>query len=236
VRATWTARLLGPLATLLVVSVVSVLGGESARAEEPRHRVSFSVEREQAVENDRATATLAITAENSDAAALAAGINQTMEWALGVARRSEAVSVHSGGYRTWPIQEKGRLHHWRATQELVLASSDIGALSELVGKLQGRLPVASLRFSVSPERRRTAEDELIRQALQAARARAELVRKGLGAQGFDWIELHIQTGRDRSPPLPVRTMAVAREGFPAPALQAGASEVRVTLSASIELE
>jgi len=232
-RKSWIPWILGPLTAGLAFAFFA---SGRAGAEEARHRVTFSVAQERQVENDRATAILSLTAEDADPAVLASKINEGMGWALGLARKSPGVTPRSGGYRTWPILKQQRVHHWRATQELVLASGDTAALSALVGKLQTRLPLTSLRFSVSPERRRATEDGLIRKALEAAKARAELVRQGLGAKRYEWIELGIHTGSTTPPPLPLRAMAVTEAVGTAPSLQAGSSEVRVTLNASIELD
>ena len=42
----------------------------------------------------------------------------------------------------------------------------------------------SLRFSVSPDKRRQVEEELTEQALGAFQQRAEVIRKSLGAPGY----------------------------------------------------
>jgi predicted secreted protein len=120
----------------LVTAAASVAGADEA--DEARNRVSFEVERSRDVVNDWIRAVVGVTDEDPDPAALADRVNRTMAWALEKARERSGVAVRSGGYRTVPIDRKGRLRHWRATQDLVLEGGDTSAVSGLVGELQSR--------------------------------------------------------------------------------------------------
>ena len=154
-----------------------VLAGAAAaddRAE--TRRVSFRVESDREVANDWLRATLAVTDEDTDPAALANRVNQTMQWALDAARAEKRVRVQSGGYSTHPVYDKQRIRRWRASQQIQLEGGDFEAATRLIGELQSRLQLQSLSFSVSPEQRRKVEDGLIEEALAAFKARAELVR------------------------------------------------------------
>ena len=51
----------------------------------------------------------------------------------------------------WSLSQR-----WRGTQELILEGTDFAALGGLIGRLQERLQVASIDFSVSPARRAAA--------------------------------------------------------------------------------
>ena len=230
-----------PFATGLLAIGLAELLGMGAVAEpqgEAMRRVHFEVQRERPVETDRIQATLVATEEDRDAAKLAARLNETMQWALSLARHAESVHVRTGSYQTFPISQKGHLHHWRARQELILDSGDVEKVSALVGTLQERLQLGSVAFSVSPERRERVADDLIRQALEAARERAELVRQGLGAAGFRWIDLQIRSEGSAPPPIALqgRALAMGAEGAPPPALEGGTRTVRVAISATIQLE
>ena len=213
-----------------------------AAAEErsPQRRVGFAVERSREVANDQVTAVLAVTHEDPSASEVAARINRDMGWALGLAKARATVRARSGGYSTYPIPDPKRatLRHWRGSQELVLESSDVEAVTALVGALQERLQVQSLAFSVSPERRRAVEDELIDEALKAFQARAELARKAFGASGYRLVEVSVGTGGGGPPPVRpmMREMAMSADAMPPPALEGGTSEVSVSAQGSIELQ
>jgi predicted secreted protein len=220
-------------AAFLALAVPAASGADEADV--ARNRVSFEVERSRDVVNDWIQAVVGVTDEDSDPAALADRVNRTMAWALEKARERSDVAVRSGGYRTVPVDRKGRLRHWRATQDLVLEGSDTGAVSALVGELQSRLELHSVVFGVSPESRRRAEDELIAEALGAFKARAEIVRENLGASGHELVTLSIRT--PGQPGRPMRAMALAAEADVAPpALEGGSSRLVVHVNGTIELE
>ncbi len=228
-----------PLAALLAAALGSPLAAPARAHEEaaPLHRVSFQVERSREVANDWMQAVVGVTEEDADAAALADRVNRTMQWALEAARGKPGVGVESGGYHTFPVQEKGRLRRWRASQELVLEGADPKALGELLGRLQERLQLLSLEFTVSPESRRRAEDELIAEALAGFRARARLVQEQLGASSHQIVHLALDTvGAFRPRPELARGMALEATAVAEPALEGGTTRVEVRASATIELD
>jgi predicted secreted protein len=201
------------------------------------NRVSFQVESSRDVPNDWIQAVVGITAEDVDAARLADRINTTMTRAMAVAKGAPAVRVKSGGYATHPVHQDGKLRRWRASQDLVLESADIDAVTDLVGKLQSELQLRSIGFSISPERRRATEDELISEALDVFKARAEIVRENLGASHYEIVQLSI--GAQGGPPVrPVfaEARAMGSPSVAPPALEGGTSRLSIHVNGTIELE
>jgi len=236
-RLPWTALLL--VAIALPVAALG-LGAPAAAAEDaPDRRVGFAVERSREVANDWVTAVLSVSHEDPKPAEVASRINRDMTWAMELAKARTAVRTRSGGYSTYPVHDpqRGDVRHWRGVQEIVLESGDVEAVTALVGELQERLQVQSLGFSVSPERRRKIEEELVAEALQAFQERAELVRKSFGATGYRLVEVHVGTGGGGPPPVRpmMRTMAADAEMMP-PAVEGGTSEIMVSASGAIELK
>jgi predicted secreted protein len=207
-------------------------------ADEPRRRVSFSVESAREVSNDWIRAVVGVTEEDADPAQAADRVNRTMAWALEQARGDDRVKTSSGGYHTQPVYHEGKLRRWRASQELVLEGGDPDAMTELLGILQSRVQLRAFGFSVSEERRRRVEEELVSEALGAFRARAELVRRGLEARGYALDELAIDTGGHHIPARrAMRTMETAVHAAVAPPpAEAGTSRIRVVVNGSIVLE
>jgi predicted secreted protein len=229
-RGTWG---LCCAAALLALAVAPAASDDDAAL----NRVSFSVERTRQVENDWVTAVVGVTHEDTDPARLADLINRDMSWALDVAKARKGLRVRSSGYRTTPIEDpkRAQLRRWRGGQDLVVEGSDVTAVSALLGELQSRLQLRSLAFSVSPERRRSVEDELLDEALAAFRARADRVRAKLGAR--DWELVQVQVNASGGPPVPVRmgrSMAMAEAVTP-PALEGGSSRLQAHASGTIEL-
>ena len=235
----------GKIALTTHVAIIGLIGSwgvtSPARAHEldtSMHRVSFAVERSRDVENDWVRAVVGITDEDPDAARVAERVNDAAEWALGVAKKQRGVAVKSGGYHTFPVSEKGRIRRWRASQEIVIEGSDVAPIGELVAKLQERLQLRSLSFTVSPERRRGVESELVAEGLAAFRERAELVRRSLDAASYEIVAISIDTGGGA--PRPVyrqrEMMMESSSKMAGPALEAGTTRVRVNASGTIELD
>jgi predicted secreted protein len=224
------------LAAALVLVTASAAAAQPF-APDPKNRVSFAVERTREVPNDWITAIVGTSDEDSDAARLADRVNQTMDWALGVAKQAKGVTATSGGYATQPVYAKdGKIARWAASQDLHLESSDVDAVSALVGKLQSRVLLRSIAFSVSTETRRKIEDALIGDALTAFQERAKKVAAGLGARDYEIVSLAIQTPGGGGPVPMYARAEMAMDKVSAPSFESGQSTLQVRVDATIELE
>jgi len=229
VRLLLTVPILG-----LAVTDRTMAADETARY----NQIHFQVERNRPVENDRMQAVLSVTAEDENPARLADQINRTTAWALKTAKAHHKVEARTASYQTYPVYDKNKIRRWRGTQELVLEGSDFADLGGLVGQLQERLQVTSINFSLSPARRAAAEDEMITQALEAFKQRAELVRKQLAAKGYRIVDAFIDTGGGQPVPIMRRAAAMssAAEAVAPPAVQGGTSMLTVNVRGVIELQ
>ena len=198
-------------------------------------QVEFTVQTETELSNDLAEIVLAAQAEHSDPAQVGKDINDTMAWALNHVHGSADITANSGSYQTYPVYDKTRLDHWRGIQTLVLRSKQIEALNGLVGKLQQRLQVQNMSFSVSPDQQQASESRLIDQALDQFKARALRIQERLGAKDYKIVSLKIGTSTNPQP-LPLERMAMARvESSPPVASEAGTSRQSLSLRAVIQL-
>jgi predicted secreted protein len=159
-----------------------------------------------------------------------------MDAALKTAKARAMVEVRTGSYRTYPVYNKEKIQRWRATQELRLDSSDFAELGSLIGQLQERLQVTSINFLVSPVRRAAVEDELITQALDAFKQRAELVRKQLATKGYRVVDVSINTGGGQPVPIMMRAASMETASVAPPAIEAGTSTLTVSVGGTIELQ
>ncbi len=222
-------------AILLALAVWPALAGAAQKV--PRDQVSFQVEAGRDVENDHALAVLSVTGEQREPARLAQQINQSMAWALQQLKAQSALKSRSGSYQTYPVYEDGKIVRWRARQELQLEAADVEALSRTLGVLQERLQIQSLRFSVSPDKRREVEAALIKEALSAFRQRATLISEALDAKSYALMDVAVHSGGLQQPiPLHAEAMAsVARASVAAPAFDQGSSRITVQVSGRIQL-
>ncbi|MGD8874143.1 MAG: SIMPL domain-containing protein [Gammaproteobacteria bacterium] len=221
----------------LVVCVASLLACPAAADEQPRYNlVRLQSQESEPVSNDTMHVTLIASGERRDAAELASQINADMTWALDLAKRHADVKVSTGNYRTWQVRQDNKMKGWQARQELMLESRDTPALSQLTGLLQEKLQVDSMRFSVSAETRTRVENRLIELALQAFKVRAGIIGSKLQANGYRIVDLDIGTFAQQPPVVYRAQGAVAAMDSRMPvATEGGESDIRVTVSGTIEL-
>lgn len=231
------SRILGASLATVMISVPTAASAQLATGNEARPSIEFSAEASQTAANDLGVATLYAEGSGDNAAELALGINQRMVKALAVAHAFASVKAQSGGVSTWPVYAKdgqGRIEAWRMRSEIRIESRDLGALSELIGKLQGSLAVAQLSMQPSAETRRKATDEATVDAIRAFEQRAALISSSLGKR-YRLRHINISDSGAR-PPIYARMRAapMMAEAASAP-LEGGESEVGVTINGRIEL-
>lgn len=221
-----------------VFFLLAMLATLAAHADELRYnQIRLQAQQSMPVSNDTMHVTLSTFAEDRDPAKLARQINTDMEWALSLAKNEKQVTVSTGNYQTYPVLHKNEHQGWRGQQNLELEGEDTRRISDLVGKLQERLQVKTIRFTVSDRKRHAVENQLIGQALDAFRERAGIIGDNLRASSFRVVNIDVNTATQR-PPVPyqarVSSMAMA-EAAPV-AVEAGESQVTVTVSGTIELQ
>ena len=221
---------------LTALLLTCCMGALHADSDAHYNRVQLQAQQIESVSNDTMHVTLNTFGEASEPASLATRINDDMAWALGIAKRQQAVTAGTGAYQTYPVYKDKVLKGWRGEQSLTLEGRDSRAMSRLVGELQAKLQVKSMSFSVSDEKRTEVENRLIGQALDAFKARATIVVDNLHATGYRIVDMTISTDSRRPPtPYPVGRMVATMQAESHVAVEAGESNVSVTVSGTIEL-
>ena len=172
--------------------------------------------------NDRLQGWLRAEAENADPAIAASQVNALTARALARAKSYPAVRVATAGYVTQQITEKDKPPRWRVAQSLVLESADFTATTILVTKLQQEdgLLISGTAFTLSEQARQT---------------RAAQAGKGLGFPGWRPGHVTVQTSEPRRP-FEMRAQAVGAYPAAPVSLEAGTTEVSVTVSGEALLE
>lgn len=218
---------------MLLACCMSALAADS---DSHYNRVQLQAQQLESVSNDTMHVSLNTFGEARDPAGLAARINEDMEWALGIAKRYEGVTVGTGGYQTYPVYRDNALKGWRGEQSLELEGKDNRTISRLVGELQEKLQVKSMSFSVSDEKRTEVENRLISRALDAFKARAAIVVGNLRATRYRIVDITISTSSQRPPaPYPVGMMSAPMQAESRVAVEAGESSVSIMVTGTIEL-
>ena len=191
----------------------------------------------ESVSHDPMHVTLNTYAEMQDSAKLATRLNGEMEWALDIARQYSGVKVSTGSYQTWPVTRKEVTSAWRGQQDLMLESKDTEKLGELAARLQEKLKIKSMSFSVSDEKRMAVENRLIDAALDAFKQRADIIGKNLKASGYRFVDVNVGTSAQRPPVMyQARMASVSMEASDSVAVEGGESDIQVTVSGTVELQ
>ncbi|MGD2112750.1 MAG: SIMPL domain-containing protein [Gammaproteobacteria bacterium] len=221
---------------LLALATLAAPVARCADDEVRYNQIHLQAAQTESVSNDTMHVTLSSYAEMRAPADVAARINADMEWALALAGTFEGLAVSTGGYQTYPVYRDNVLKGWRGQQNLELEGRDTRRIGELTGRLQEKLQVKGIRFTVSDTKRHDVENRLIGRALDAFKTRAGLVADNLQARSYRVVELDIDTAAQRPPvPYPARMSAAAMEAAPV-AVEAGESDVTVTVRGTIELQ
>jgi predicted secreted protein len=213
-------------------------GGSSAiaQAEPALPTVELSAEASRRAANDLATATAYVEASDINPARLAQQVNEVIAAALAQTRHYPDVKTRSSAVHTWPVygKEGRKIEGWRMRSEIALESRDMDALAELLGKLQTTLAVAQLTMQPAPETARRSADEAAADAIRAFEGRAKALAGTLGKR-HRIRHLAVNYGGTPGPIRPMMRMAgSAAEAAPVP-MEAGDSEVTVTVNGTIEL-
>lgn len=220
--------------TLRYLPLIAVLIAASAVAAPTTIELSSEASRPAA--NDLARATVSVEASGTTLGELSKQVNAQIADALKNAKTFPNVKTQSGSTNTYPIYTKaGKIESWRMRSDVLLESSDITGLSELLGRLQSTLGVSNLVLQPSPETRKKAENEAMLDAIAAFKARAKVIADALG-KPYRIKQLSVNTsGRFVQPMFRAAAKSMASEAAPMP-MEAGESLVSVTISGQIELE
>lgn len=200
---------------------------------------SIQAQAQAEVDNDEMRVVLAAEHQNRNPVVLADTINRDMQWALDQVKKVSALQARTLSYAGFPVYEEQKIVAWQAVQQLELKSTDVSALNDIVGKLQTRLQVKHMSFQPTPATRKAAENKLIDEALDAFKARAELVRKNMNAKGYRVVQVDIHAG-DQFQPMPLAERAdmamFSKARVASPAVEAGTSTAMVTVNGSVQLQ
>lgn len=204
--------------------------------EQHYNQISLRAEASSEVAHDRMHVTLYSEAQHEDPAQLAAQTTESMNKALQRARQANGIVVSQGSRSSYPVyEEKGQqITAWRERAELRLESGDFAALSKLTGELMQELKMGSMHFSVSDAIRKQNEDALLKDAVAAFRARAQLATEALGGTDYRIVNLNLGSCGGYQPVM--RNFAMkSMDSMPTPEVEAGTRQVSINADGVIEV-
>jgi len=224
-------RVMATLAALVVV------GAQAQEGQDVYDRVDLAASAEREIDNDLLVVVVYAEEQAERQAQAADRVNESIQWAIGAARRADEIKFQTLQYSTFPVYSNNRrILRWQARQALRLESSNIAELSELLGELQERVAIESVSYDVSKQARDAAEDALIAEALQQFNRRAALVASELGRDGYRIVRINIGTRDNGRMPVAFNTeMLVRSADMAAPAMEVGVQTLTVSVNGSVEL-
>jgi len=219
--------------------IAASLTSLNALAEDARYnQVALRAEVSTEVAHDRMHVTLYSEAQHSDPSQLAAQTTNTLNQALQSARQNKDVIISQGSRNSHPVyDDKGQqITGWRERAELRLESSNFASLSKLTAELMKSLKMSSMHFSVSDPIRKQNEDALLKEAVAAFQARAQLATEALGGSGYKLVSLNLNGGGFQ----PVMRQSAMKmdmmESAPIPEIEAGSRQVTISADGVIEVQ
>jgi predicted secreted protein len=212
-----------------------VTGAMLSAAAQGGATIDLAAEASRPAVNDMVLATVYAEANGANPADLAKRVNLEIAEALKVIKSKPAISVKSGQQSSFPIYNQAqKIEGWRMHAELILESSDLAAVSEIIGRLQQmKLAISQVSQQPSPATKRQVEDEATRDAIRAFQSRADVVA-GVFGKPYRIKQLSVQQNGGIAPMHMLRggRMAMAADAAP---IEAGESLISTTVSGQIEL-
>ncbi|MGF6859037.1 SIMPL domain-containing protein [Paraburkholderia sp. CI3] len=239
---TKTARSLA-LALALGAPVALALNPAPARAQtmmpQPSGVLSLNAQASAEVPQDEVEITLFYEQEASEPSSLTSTLNERADAALQKARGVSGVTARSGAFSIFPSTDRdGRITTWRGRTEVVLESRDFAAASKLAGQMASIMQVGNVRFSLSPQAQRAAEQRLSGEAIKSFREQAAASSQAFGFSGYSIREVNVNhSGVMPRPMMMMSARAMGADAKNAPlSLEGGTSTVTVNVSGSVQMK
>jgi predicted secreted protein len=190
------------------------------------------------VPNDRLQAWLRAESENASAAAAASQVNATVAKALAMAKAYPTVKVATAGYSTYQVGEQNKPARWHVSQSITLDATDFTAAATLITKLQdeGGMLLSNMGFSLSDKARHDAEDSVTQQAIKSWQERSQRAAQGLGFGAWRTGRVTVQASEGGRVYPVARAQAMSMQQAAPVAVEAGTSDVTVTVTGDAVLE
>ena len=253
-------RKAGLIPALAAAGLLGAGGAAAQMLPPPQNVVSLAAEASAEVAQDTLTITLGATREGVDATAVQSQLRQVLDAALVEARKAQRpgqLEPRTGVFSLYPRYNPKpgagpSISGWQGRAELILEGRDIGAISQLAGRLGSLgglggvgnvggapgLVVSRVAFSLSREAREATEAEVATRAIGRFKGRAESYARQFGFGSYSLREVTVGAGEVGAPVQMLRAVRSATMAAPADESQpveAGKAVVSVTVSGSIQL-
>lgn len=225
-------KILGTFAASLIILISSSAFGDD---QVQFNIVNLGSEQSRQVENNVMVVVMQAAAQKNSSSEAGNAVNEMMVWADRIISADKEIKHQTTNYQTRPVYNDRAITGWEASQQLRLQSANFEALTTMIGALQQQLQIISMRFEVSPEKRKEEIDTLIVEALDAFTKKAELVTRTMKARDYRLVAISVD---ENGSPVAYRGIVQAEAmaaRAPAPQVEAGDSKIQVRIAGSIQL-
>lgn len=208
----------------------------------PANQLTLSASATLDVTKDLLTITLQAVREGPDAAAVQAGLKQTLDAALTEAKKAAtpgALDVRTGNFAINPrFGKDGKTNGWQGSAELVLEGKDLQRVAQTAGKLNATMNIVGVNQSLSRELAEKHDAEVSAMAVQQFRNRASELARAFGFAGYTLREVSVQSGEGAPSPRPMyrmRAEAMMASADASVPVEAGKGSVTANVSGSVQL-
>ena len=228
---------------LLVAFAATLCTAAPALAAEEAPLLQLEASATQQVRRDQVQITLSSDVEGASQGEVSRKLNAALQKVTEQARAVPALRVSNGPYwvspqATFSEDDKTPANkRWRGNAQLMLESADFDAAAEFARSVSDIMAVGGLNFVLSNDAREAARKQLLTQAAQAFRDKAEHAAR---AFGFSRYEIRTLSLDGASAPMPkamgmMRTLAAASMEDNAMPMEPGDATVRVSVTGAVAL-
>jgi len=211
----------------------------------PRDRLNLSATASVEVARDTLGVVFSTTKDGNNAAAVQLALKQALDAALAEAKKIAKpgqVEVQTGNFSMYPRygSKNGQtyINGWQGSAELMVEGKNIGAISELTGRVS-TMSIARVGYSLSKEAREQQESAVVAQAIAQFKARAAEYAKQFGFSAYEIGEVSVNT-QDAAPmPMAAPSLRMKAAGASmdeALPVEAGKATVSVSVNGSVVMK
>ena len=225
-------------------------GAEAQRLLQPKPEsfVRVGAEAYREVNEDRANVTLTKEIDGEDQREIMREVNQAMRNVVELGKGNPELELETGNYS---IRKNVRYKKdtneiekitYTGVGQVIARAKNFDELLSFLEQAHDHMLVGNIRFDLSTDLRRTIEKEILKEAIESFRSKAETIATGLGYKTFEVRNIDISDSEASRPPIrPMRSMTMsvdaARGDYAAaPPLEGGKEMVRVSVSGQVVLK
>ncbi len=226
--------------TLFMAAGSAMAHPETAAAPAAAPELSLDAQARALVDNDLMTVVLSVEQEGPRVQELTQRVLATLQSASARAKAKSGIDVRLGSVNTQPVWgAKGRTGNWQVRGTVTLQSTEVATLGLLASELTADLQIASVNFSLSRARSEEVESQLMAEAADAFKRKAQRTAAALGFQGYLLKSVSLSQAGGALPlraPMALRSAVASADAaaVPIPA-DGGKTEIMLTMSGSVSL-